>query len=202
MVCNKCGRPVSSRLSRPIPLCMRCRYQDMRQGAPSIAAKIRPKIEGKAVVCVQCGKEIPGTGSRSRRLYCDHCRQYRKKTCIQCGAEFEINVTNFDMRDICWSCKPKFHRSDLEETAPKKPKALTRRQKAAKMLAIKASGLTYGRYMALISTGQPIPEPPEEMQKSGTQPQESGWIPVGRALQGPAPKARIKIMPKKGERCS
>lgn len=202
MVCNKCGRPVSSRLSRPIPLCMRCRYQAMRQGAPSIAAKIRPKIEGKAAVCVQCGKEIPGTSSRSRRLYCDHCRRYRKKTCIQCGAEFEINVKDVGTRDVCWSCRPKFHQSDLEEMAPKKPKALTRRQKAEKMRAIKASGLTYGQYMALVSAGQPIPEPPEEMQKSGTQPQESGWIPVGQALRGPAPKARIKIMPKNGERCS
>lgn len=191
MVCNKCGRPVSSRLSRPIPLCMRCRYQAMRQGAPSVAKKIKPKSEEK-VACIQCGKEIPGTGSRSRRLYCDHCRRYRKKTCIQCGAEFEINVNDFGTRDICWSCKPKFHRSDLEETAPKKPKALTRRQKAAKMRAIRASGLTYGQYMALVSAGQPIPEPEADTDPSNHWLSDLGWIQVGEEQKRPAPKATLK----------
>lgn len=47
MVCNKCGRPVSSRLSRPIPLCMRCRYQAMRQGAPSVAKKNQTQERGE-----------------------------------------------------------------------------------------------------------------------------------------------------------
>lgn len=197
MVCNKCGRPVSSRLSKPIPLCMRCRYQAVRSGPPSIAKKIKPRSEKAA--CIQCGKEI--LNANSRKLYCDHCKKYRRKRCAKCGAEFEVKITDYSTRDFCWECKPKFDRSGEEETAAKKQKALSRRQKAEKMRAIKASGLTYGQYMALVSAGQPIPEPPEETQKSSTHPQESGWIPVGQVPQGPAPKARIKIMPK-GEKCS
>lgn len=189
MVCNKCGRPVSSRLSKPIPLCMRCRYQTVRSGPPSIAKKIKPRSEKAA--CIQCGKEI--LNANSRKLYCDHCKKYRRKRCAKCGAEFEVKITDYSTRDFCWECKPKFDRSGEEKTAAKKQKALSRRQKAEKMRAIEASGLTYGKYMQLVHAGLPIPEPETAPAPDHSWMPELGWIPIGEEPKGPASKATLKI---------
>lgn len=203
MVCNKCGRPVSSRLSKPIPLCMRCRYQAARSGPPSIAKKIKPRSEKAA--CIQCGKEI--LNANSRKLYCDHCKKYRRKRCAKCGAEFEVKITDYSTRDFCWECKPKFDRSGGEETAAKKQKAL-RRQKAAKMRAIKASGLTYGQYMAAVENGLPAAAATEqnnEPPKKEEAPEAASWRPLGEYEKPKVfePKARLKIpvsrLPYRGE---
>lgn len=208
MICNKCGRPISSRLSRPVPLCMRCRYQAMRQGAPSVAAKIKPKSEGKAATCVECGKELPPF-SGNRRKYCDACREHRKrftvKRCAKCGAEFETRSSNSLLRDLCFQCAPK--RQNGMRPRRQKPKALTPEQKVEKMRAIRETGMTYGQYMAAVENGLPVAaatesdnEPPKKEEAA------TGWIPVGRReeeFQTPAPKVRLKIpisrLPCRGE---
>ena len=142
--CNKCGRTISYRLGA---LCMRCRYINKRAGAPSIVKKIQPR-ENKTT-CVQCGKEIPSIGGRQ---FCDYCRKHRQKKCVKCVAIFETSPGNMGNRDLCYSCKPRKHygRLKVEE------KKITPKQKAEKMRKIRASGLTYGQYMAALENGTPI----------------------------------------------
>lgn len=191
MVCNKCGRPVSSRLSKPIPLCMRCRYMARRKAAPSIAAKIKPR-KPDATKCAQCGNEIPaGSGSK----YCKQCARHRKgyviKICTKCGKEFETSRTNGVSRDLCFGCKPKGRWS--LETKKAAHRKLSDKQKAEKMRAIEASGLTYGKYMQLVHAGLPIPEPETAPVPDHSWMPELGWIPIGEEPKGPASKATLKI---------
>lgn len=181
--CNKCGRTISYRLGS---LCMRCRYINKRQGAPSIVAKIQPRPP-KVVICAECGKEILVEKTTNRTL-CDHCRKYRVKRCIQCGAEFETSLSNAKYRDHCYKCKPRRNMGRVAETPPSRHRKLSEKQKAEKMRAIKASGL----YMQLMQMRQTITEPETAPDPSHSWLPETGWIPVGEEPKGPAPKATLK----------
>lgn len=199
-VCNKCGRTISRHLGA---LCMRCRYINKRAGAPSIVAKIQPRgtktREVKTRSCAQCGKEIPINGGR---VWCDYCAKYRRKICVECGKEFETSVTNAIYRDLCYSCKPRKHygRLKVEE------KKITPKQKAEKMRKIRASGLTYGQYMAALKNGAPIivesnNEPPTKEETPKVTDCKPGEYKKPKVLS--PPKIRIKIpiskLPCRGE---
>lgn len=176
-----CGKLISRHMHGK---CLACRYEEMK--------KIKIK---EPVRCKFCGKEfIPHFGSkycgseclREQRRIRDRIngQQLITKTCARCGKEYQAHRTC--IRDLCFDCK------QLEKEASHqnlKPDVSARTEKMRK---IKASGMTYGQYMA---SGGARPEEPAET--IGTLKQTETWMTGPSTIQVMPPefrkpKARLK----------
>lgn len=157
------------------------------------------KIKIKTPVkCKFCGREfIPSNG----RKYCTlDCQQEREKdamrrkanalitkACSICGAEFQVKRSS--TRTLCMDCKNMTKRSYKPEPKP----TVDYKVREEKMLKIKASGMTYGQYMANKGIK---PEGPEAY--SGTLSETQSWmtgpgkIEVHPELPHDPPRAMLK----------
>ena len=183
MICN-CGKPISRHMHGK---CFACRFEEMK------------KIKIKAPVkCKFCGKEFfPSNGRRYCTLNCQREREKEAmrikanalitKSCSVCGAEFQVKRSS--TRTLCMDCKNITKRSIKQEPRP----TIDYSARAEKMLKIKASGMTYGQYMANKGIK---PEEPEAYK--GTLTETESWMSGTGIVQvhpdGPQdpPKARIR----------
>ena len=183
MICS-CGKPISRHMHGK---CFACRYEEMK------------KIKIKAPVkCKFCGKEFfPSNGRRYCTLNCQREREKEAmrikanalitKFCSVCGAEFQVKRSS--TRTLCMDCKNITKRSIKQEPIP----TIDYSARAEKMLKIKASGMTYGQYMANKGIK---PEEPEAYK--GTLTETESWMSGTGIVQvhpdGPQdpPKARIR----------
>ena len=183
MICS-CGKPISRHMHGK---CFACRYEEMK------------KIKIKAPVkCKFCGKEFfPLNGRRYCTLNCQREREKEAmrikanalitKSCSVCGAEFQVKRSS--TRTLCMDCKNMTKRSYKPEPKP----TVDYKARAEKMLKIKASGMTYGQYMANKGIK---PEKPEAY--SGTLSETQSWmtgpgkIEVHPELPHDPPRAMLK----------
>ena len=179
-----CGRQISRHMHGK---CFACRFEEMK------------KIKIKAPVkCKFCGKEFfPTNGRRYCTLNCQREREKEAmrikanalitKSCSVCGAEFQVKRSS--TRTLCMDCKNITKRSIKQEPRP----TIDYSARAEKMLKIKASGMTYGQYMANKGIK---PEEPEAYK--GTLTETESWMSGTGIVQvhpdGPQdpPKARIR----------
>lgn len=157
------------------------------------------KIKIKTPVkCKFCGREfIPSNGRKYCTLDCQREREKEAmrikanalitKSCSVCGAEFQVKRSS--TRTLCMDCKNITKRSIKQEPRP----TIDYSARAEKMLKIKASGMTYGQYMANKGIK---PEEPEAYK--GTLTETESWMSGTGIVQvhpdGPQdpPKARIR----------
>jgi len=179
-----CGRQISRHMHGK---CFACRFEEMK--------KIKIKTPVK---CKFCGKEFfPSNGRRYCTLNCQREREKEAmrikanalitKSCSVCGAEFQVKRSS--TRTLCMDCKNMTKRSYKPEPKP----TVDYKARAEKMLKIKASGMTYGQYMANKGIK---PEEPEAYK--GTLTETESWMSGTGIVQvhpdGPQdpPKARIR----------
>ena len=178
MRCN-CGKLISRHMHGK---CFACRYEGMKKSGNK-----------EPVQCIYCGKQfMPG---RSYAKYCsDDCRMEAQKErdrskksmkmCLWCGQDFE--APRYSSRRYCDECK------DKRQDTPKIPKTDSV-DRAQKMRKIKASGMTYGQYMANKGIK---PEEPEAYK--GTLTTTQSWMSGPETVQvhpdvvQDPPKARLR----------
>ncbi len=179
MKCS-CGKLISRHMHGK---CLACRYEEMKK------VKVKEPVQ-----CEYCGKEYFPSIASSK--YCsEECRtEARKKKnreakviklCLRCGRGFE--TTRFSSRWSCDECRDK-----IQGTSGKSPKADSK-ARAEKMRKIKASGMTYGQYMA--NRGIKPQEPEEYRGTLGTTQSwmsGSGTIQVHPDEAPEPPRARIR----------
>ena len=182
MKCS-CGKLISRHMQGK---CFACRYEEMK------VAKIKAPVK-----CKFCGKEfIPRDGRKYCSTDCSD-EQYKiagrikgqtliTKTCQICGEEFQVKRSS--TRELCLDCKH-MAKSGYKE----KPKVgnIARAEKMRKIKAIKASGMTYGQYMANRGI-----KPEEPAAYRGTLTETQSWMQGPKTIEvhpdAPPPKARIK----------
>ena len=179
MKCS-CGKLISRYMQEK---CFACRYEKMK------VAKIKAPVK-----CKFCGKEfIPHAGRKYCSTECSD-EQYKiagrikgqkliTRTCSICGEEFQVKRSS--TRELCLDCKH-MAKSGYKE----KPKVINS-ARAVKMQKIKASGMTYGQYMANRGIK---PEEPEAYR--GTLRETQSWMQGPKTVlvhpDTPPPKARIR----------
>ena len=181
MRCN-CGKLISRHMHGK---CFACRYEEMK------VAKIKVPVK-----CKFCGKEF--ISDRGRKYCSTDCSNERNKieerikgqalitkTCTICGEEFQVKKSS--TRELCLDCKHITKRSY-------KPKSTAdSNARTEKMRKIKASGMTYGQYMANKGIK---PEEPEVYKGTLTATQSwmhgSGTVQVHPDVVQDPPKARLR----------
>lgn len=182
MECS-CGKLISRHMHGK---CLVCRYAEVKD-----IVTVKQK---EPVRCKYCGKEF---WQDKGRKYCSpecqkmHERETQRakgqkiitKTCSICGEEFHVKKSS--TRELCLDCKHTTKRSyKPKETADSNARA-------EKMRKIKASGMTYGQYMA--NNGI---KPKDPYENNGALPETQAWMQGPKTIEvhpdTPPPKARIK----------
>ena len=182
MECS-CGKLISRHMHGK---CLVCRYAEVKD-----IVTVKQK---EPVRCKYCGKEF---WQDKGRKYCSpecqkmHERETQRakgqkiitKTCAKCGKEFQVKRSS--TRELCLECK------SVTTSFRTKQHPVNNSAREEKMRKIKASGMTYGQYMANRGI-----KPEEPAAYRGTLTETQSWMQGPKTIEvhpdAPPPKARIK----------